>query len=202
MVNTSVDTEKKILEAAKRVFLVKGLSGARMQEIADEAGINKSLLHYYFRSKQQLFKAIFEEIFSHFFPALISIFNNNEPLELKISMIVDQYIDEFGNKGYVPLFLINEIYQNPELVSSLSGKMDKMVHSEFMKELQEGIQSGKYVEVSPMQLLSNILSLCIFPILAQPMLKSVFQIGNEEYNKFLEERKKLIPEMILKNLIK
>lgn len=66
-------TERKILEAAKRVFGRKGLDGARMQEIADEAGLNKALLHYYFRSKDNLFRAVFREVFQSFFPAVFEM---------------------------------------------------------------------------------------------------------------------------------
>jgi TetR/AcrR family transcriptional regulator len=68
--NSYSETERKILQAAREVFQRKGLYGARMQEIADAAGINKALLHYYFRNKDKLFDAIFSDVFQNFIPGL------------------------------------------------------------------------------------------------------------------------------------
>ena len=82
------ETEQKILDAAKQVFLVKGLAGARMQEIADEAGINKALLHYYFRSKEKLFEKILNEAFTNIIPNIITIFTSNLPFFEKIRLFL------------------------------------------------------------------------------------------------------------------
>jgi AcrR family transcriptional regulator len=71
-------TEQKILEAARKIFLAKGLDGARMQDIADEAGINKAMLHYYFRSKDKLFEKIFAEVAGHFLPKIMAIFESKK----------------------------------------------------------------------------------------------------------------------------
>ena len=84
MSEQELSTEKTILEAAKKVFLDKGFDGARMQEIADEAGINKALLHYYFRSKDKLFDAIFEEAFKQFLPNISDIMVSDISIEEKV----------------------------------------------------------------------------------------------------------------------
>ena len=78
------NTEEKILNAAQTVFIQKGMDGARMQEIADEAGINKALLHYYFRTKQKLFEAIFKKVFSQIFPNLMDMVHSELPIEEKL----------------------------------------------------------------------------------------------------------------------
>ena len=100
MVNKSDDTEQIILDAAQNVFVKKGLYGARMQEIADEAGINKALLHYYFRNKEQLFEAIFKATSSRFIPVLFSILNEESELDDKVRKVVEHYLDEFATNTF------------------------------------------------------------------------------------------------------
>src|SRR6476620_200228 len=96
------NTEQKILEAAKKVFLKEGMTGARMQDIADEAGINKAMLHYYFRSKEKLFEKIVTDLPEHFFPRLVKISESDEPLFRKIASCVAEYIDQMRRTPYLP----------------------------------------------------------------------------------------------------
>ena len=200
MVKKQEDTEKLIVEAARKVFTKKGLSGARMQEIADEAGINKSLLHYYFRNKEQLFEAIFKEVFPRFIPALFHILNEDNPFEDKIHQFVSHYIDEFAEKSYIPVFMINEIHQNPDRLKSLTAAISKIKDSIFIKQLNEGIKEGIYKPIEPIHLLSNIIALSIFPLIAKPIFTSVFGLKEENYFDFLMEKKTLIPELIISSL--
>ena len=105
MVNNKDDsTEGRILTAAQKVFLKKGMAGARMQDIADEAGINKAMLHYYFRSKEKLFEKIFAELSHHFFPKLVMIFESDESVFTKIEMVVAEYIDQMEANALSPHF--------------------------------------------------------------------------------------------------
>ena len=106
-------TEDKILEAAKNVFVAKGMEGARMQEIADEAGINKALLHYYFRSKEKLFEAIFSKIIQFAFPEITRIAQSNEPFISKIEQVVDAYIDLLIKHPFIPGFIMKELNRDP-----------------------------------------------------------------------------------------
>ena len=111
------ETEEKILEAAKKVFVNKGYDGARMQQIADEAGINKSLLHYYFRSKDKLFEAVFQETLLRIGPMVLSFVNEPIPLEVKIWKFVDDYIEIIKNK---PISKI--VHENSSHRSNLSSQ--------------------------------------------------------------------------------
>ncbi len=87
-------TERQILEAAKKVFGRKGMDGARMQEIADEAGLNKALLHYYFRNKERLFQEVIREVFSSFFPRIMTVMSlEGMAFEEKIRTFVNEYLD-------------------------------------------------------------------------------------------------------------
>src|SRR5690348_15318513 len=107
-------TEDKILAAAKKIFLKKGMAGARMQDIADEAGINKAMLHYYFRSKDKLFEQIFTEVASHFLPKIIAILASERTVFEKIETFCTEYISQVMQTPYVPIFILNEINRQPQ----------------------------------------------------------------------------------------
>src|SRR3954468_10948841 len=113
-VKKDLTTEEKILEAARKIFLAKGLDGARMQDIADEAGINKAMLHYYFRSKEKLFEKIFTEVAGHFLPRIATILASENSVLEKIDTFCAEYINQVMQTPYVPIFILNEINRQPE----------------------------------------------------------------------------------------
>jgi len=192
-------TEQKILEAAKNVFIRKGMYGARMQEIADEAGINKALLHYYFRSKNKLFEAIFQEIFQEFVPKAFSILKAQIPFEEKIRQFVANYIDVVAENPFMPIFIINEINQNPERLAHLTNVMSA-IKVEVASDLNRKFETGEYRKVDPVQLFSSVISMTLFPFLAKPIIQGAFEYSDEEFKVFLQERKQLIPDIILNYL--
>ena len=112
----SVNTEDLILLAAKRVFLRDGFAGARMQDISDEAGINKALLHYYYRSKEKLFQAVFVSIMQQVMLDLNDIFISDLHLFDKIKLYFHKHISFMQQNPYVPGFIISELNRNPQLV--------------------------------------------------------------------------------------
>jgi AcrR family transcriptional regulator len=111
-------TEEKIFNAARVVFQKKGFSGARMQEIADEAGINKAMLHYCFKSKELLFKAIFMNAFGQLAPQINEIFNSQDTVFEKIKKFTHSYISFVILNPYLPQFIIQEMNNNPSFVMS------------------------------------------------------------------------------------
>ncbi len=119
MKDKSKNNEEKILNAAKNIFQQKGMTGARMQEIADKAGINKALLHYYYRSKQLLFEAVFHQAFKIIAPKLGTVLNSDLPLFDKIKQFTQAYINFALEHPYLPNFIIHELNQNPEFAQKL-----------------------------------------------------------------------------------
>jgi TetR/AcrR family transcriptional regulator len=113
------NTENQILDAAKNVFQTKGMDGARMQEIADKAGINKAMLHYYYRSKQLLFEAVFKTAFSMLAPQLNKILNDESSIFDKIINFSNNYISFVIKHPYLPNFVIQELNRNPEFLKKL-----------------------------------------------------------------------------------
>lgn len=194
------DTEKKIHEAAKRVFLRKGLQGARMQEIADEAGINKSLLHYYFRNKEKLFQSIFAEVFKELLPHIAEIFNSDKEFFTKIRVLVKSYIQILIDNPYMPVFILQELHQNPERLSKMIQERG-VQPAFFIQQVQTAIDSGLIRPIHPRQLIVNILSLCIFPIAARPLLKTMLFADNDaEYETFLEARKAEVADFVINSI--
>lgn len=201
MVNSAeIDsTQERILEAAKEIFIKKGMYGARMQEIADKAGINKALLHYYFRSKDKLFDAIFEEAFQDFLPKAFAVLKGDLPFEDKIRSFVENYIDIISKNPFLPIFIINEINQNPDRLGRIVNMMS-VIKTTIAGQINEKVTAGEYRKIDPVQLFSSIVSLTIFPFLAKPIIIGAFGYTEQQFQEFLNERKKLIPDIIINYL--
>ncbi len=200
---TEIDkgTESKILYAAHKVFVNKGFDGARMQEIANEAEINKALLHYYFRSKEKLFEAIFEDAMGKFVPKIFETFASDTDFLKKIEIFVEEYIDLILENPLIPIFILQEINRNPERIVNMI--ISKGANPQLLQLLiQKEVDSGIIKPIDPRQLFVNILSLCIFPFAGRPLIQGVlFQNNKEEYEKFLVSRKKEVSKFII-NAIK
>jgi len=191
------NTEEKILEAAKKIFLKEGMAGARMQDIADEAGINKAMLHYYFRSKEKLFEKIFTELSQHFFPRLVRIFESDYSLFRKIESFVAEYIDQMRQTPYLPIFVLNEVNRQPEaFIKKMMGDRKPPI-KKFIDDVQAEAKKGVIKPVNPLQLLLNIISLCVFPFVARPMFQLVTNIDKAMFEKILEQRKGEVSKFII-----
>jgi AcrR family transcriptional regulator len=194
-------TEARILEGARKVFLSKGLAGARMQDIADEAGINKALLHYYFRSKEKLFEMVFMEAAQKLFPKINFIFESNMPLFEKIENFADEYITVMVENPYLPLFVLNEINQHPaSFFKRLNEKFGFPDPALFLKQIEQEIKKGEIKRVNPVQLLMNMLSLCIFPFMAKPLFQLRMGLGETQFREFMDQRKKEVPKFIIDSI--
>ena len=193
-------TEQRILAAAHKIFLARGLDGARMQEIADEAGINKALLHYYFRSKDKLFETIFAEMVQQFLPRISEVLEADLPLFRKIELFCERYINQMKQTPYMPLFILGEAAKRPQALMKKMWGNRKPPVGKFLAQVQQEIEAGNIRPVQPIQLFINILSMCIFPFMAQPMLEQVTGIGRKQFDAIMEERTRLVPELIIASI--
>jgi len=190
------DTERNILQAASRVFIKKGMGGTRMQEIADEAKINKSLLHYYYRSKQLLFEAVFKNTMLEFIAIISKIFNSDEELKIKIPLIVETYTDYLGKNPYIISFILRELQSEPKIILKIVEMID-IKSFKFFNQVAQEVSEKKIKEIKSEHLFINILSLTIFPIIAKPLIRAALMKGdNEKYMQFIEERKKVVADFI------
>ena len=195
-------TEQRILEAARAVFLRRGTAGARMQEIAHEAGVNQALVHYYFRTKERLSSAVFQQVASRIFPALAETLGASCSLDEKIDRLVAIYLDNLSQNLFVPGYVISELHHHPErvqqLLSSAMGADPKAVMpgliSNLEHEISERVQAGTMRHITPQQFVISLISLCVFPFAARPMLSIVFGMDDAAFKRFIDQRKKELPE--------
>ncbi|HNV95329.1 MAG TPA: helix-turn-helix domain-containing protein [Bacteroidales bacterium] len=194
------ETEIKILDAAKKIFIEKGFDGASMQDIANEAGINKALLHYYFRKKEFLFQAIFKQALFDFIPNIMISMTSNEPFLVKLKVFIENYIEMLTKHPHIPIFILHELSRRPENLVSIIKSMGvnpQIILSIFEKEIKEA--GGEYYP--PEHLIINTLAMCIFPFAAKPIISSfIFNQNEEEFQKFISERKQLVYDFIIKAL--
>lgn len=174
-------TEEKIMEAAKVVFMKYGLYGARMQDIADTAGINKALLHYYFRNKEKLFDKVFDSALERFFRQL-DVFDNDLPLKQRIFNYVDNVIDFYAEYPQMSMFILKEMGNNPEMCRQkiMAAKKNKQIR--FVNILEEGIKKGEIKKIDTAMFMINLQSLCCYPFLASPMLKNSIKAQGKDWD--------------------
>jgi TetR/AcrR family transcriptional regulator len=189
---SSDSTKEKIIQAAQEVFIRKGMDGARMQEIADEAGINKALLHYYFHSKEQLFNEVFYGILSKLIPGLISIFKKDTPFLDKIEAVVSEYDSFMQRNPFLPQFVIREINRDPDQLSGFMsdqgldfGLVERMINQE--------VKSGNIRSITFPHLFANLIGMIVMPYIGRPLFqRKLFSNDSIKYDQFLQERKEVI----------
>lgn len=194
-------TEEKILEAAKNVFVVKGMEGARMQEIADEAGINKALLHYYFRTKERLFEAIFSGIIKLAFPKIMTIVQSEAGIVSKIEQVIDAYIELLIKHPFIPGFVLKELNRDPSGLFKLVVKFGLNPQIVF-DQIQQAMDRGEIIKMKPQHLLANIVSMCVFPFAARPILSFLlFKDDPLALEAFYAERASVIKEFVINAIV-
>ena len=195
--------EERILAAAKKVFTTKGMAGARMQDIADEAGINKALVHYYFRDKDKLFEVVFLAEAQKFFPKINAIFNSEATLFAKIENFVNEYIDEMQENPYLPWFVMNELHRDPDqFMYKIWGENNLPKPGKFLEQIENEVKKGTIKKISPVHLLMNLLSMTIFPFVAKPILTRNLRLNEKQFKLVMEERKKEVPIFIIDSIKK
>ncbi len=195
-------TEDKILESAKKIFYQKGLKGARMQEIADDAGVNKAMLHYYFRSKTKLFDKVFEQSVQGVTPLLMNVFLKKSDLESKIKHLVEMLIDLFLKEPYFSNFIVNELSQNPDKLyrnimdaeGGLIGQVIPVINQQIQVAIEKGIVKNN---IKSAELILNIMSLCLLPIMTQTVLQQTLDIDDARMQRFMEKRKQTVTDFVL-----
>lgn len=192
-----LDTEARIIQAAREEFLEKGLYGARMQDIATRAGINKALLHYYFRSKEKLFGLILEESLRQFFPLVREVLVMPLPLRQKLERLVEVYLANLTANPFLPIFILSEAHKNPDLFPVKlfeQNQFSEMIV--FGQQIRTEMEAGRIRPINPAQFIINLLSLVVFPFLAKPMAKFALNLDETAYQSILSARKPYIMEYI------
>ncbi|MGD8778021.1 MAG: TetR/AcrR family transcriptional regulator [Ignavibacteria bacterium] len=200
MVDTNsevTEVEEKILEVACDVFLKYGINQATMKQIAEGAGISRTLLNYYYRSKKHLIQKFLIIIENKIIPAVSNIIEDeNLTVLMKIELFIDEYIGLISKYPMIPSFMLSETTRDPNWVIKFF-KQKAINFQKFSSQIEAEISQGKINPFKLEELFVNILGLCAFPLLSKPILIEFFFNSNEnEFNKFMESRKQAVKLMI------
>jgi len=200
--NYNKDTSNKILDSATIEFEEKGYSGARMQSIADRAGINKALLHYYYKSKDALFQLIIQKAINLFIPNLAKSFNESTDFFTGLEEFIAAYIDFLIKHPRIPGFITHEINNNPERVLNLFRASGLDIEP-LKQKIKKAAADGLIDDIAPEQLIINVISLSVFPFVAQPIITGIV-LNNDKaaYQQLMEARKKEVSQFIIKAIKK
>ena len=185
MAKKSEISRAKLVETAKALFLEKGFDGLKMQELADRAGMNKGLLHYYFKSKEAIFQAIFKEAVQDLFGGVAKELLSNHALETKMHTIIDMYFSKLSANPGLPLFVLSEIHRNASLKGLIS--ITDMVPI-FLKGVSTMPFKSESEREQFLNLVLSVVSLCVFPFAAQPILSQIIP-SSIKFEEFIEQRR-------------
>ena len=204
MVNMKNDVELSILQAAREHFVTNGYAGTRMQEIADAAGINKAMLHYYFRSKEKLYWEVVNQIMRDVMPKFSMTLQQEGTFWERVSRLVDVYISTLIEQPDIPFFIMYELSQKRERFLKEFRSTAAYVPGikTFMVQMQEEMQAGNIPHMSPVQLMLSIVGMTVFPFVAKPVFTQVINISEEDFVRTMEERKIFIIDFLKKALTK
>ncbi|OFY68404.1 MAG: hypothetical protein A2V64_08460 [Bacteroidetes bacterium RBG_13_43_22] len=203
MTEKDKQTEEKIFESATEVFIEKGMDGARMQDIADHAGINKSLLHYYYRTKDHLFNAVFEMIAGQMFKRFAPMFDEKLSLEEKLRFFFREHIAFMQKNPRLASFVLNEFHRNPEKIRKLVQSIDinKIWTTLEAQHKDEFIKYNITKEIIP-QLMTSIAGMSVFPFVAKPVISSLMEKMGYSFEEYIEARKEYAAQFVINAITK
>ena len=190
-------TEQLIKDTAKRIFFYEGKFHATTQDIADAAGVNRTLVHYYFRSRDILFEKVVEEAIDNLRLTMDNVLVSKLPFKDKLKRLIDVFIDETIAFPYRELFVITEIKRHEKADA-------ERIHNEnikpFLLEIKEEMKKGTVGTMDPKQFMMNLFALMAYPVVAESLNKSFLKISDTEFPKLMKQRKQLIFDMIYKQV--
>lgn len=201
--NPNTEKEKAIIEAATRLFLEKGFTATSTTEIAKEAGCNQALVHYYFRTKERLFEAVFAEKFQLFTSNILQINQGDYSFEEKLRLKIESHFDMLLENPKLPLLIAYEMNTNPKRLASMKkklGDLPAVVFGTFQTELDVEIEKGNIRETKVIDLIFNILALNISAFIIGPIMKSFVGLSDEEFHQLLLHRRSENADTIIKSL--
>lgn len=192
------DTEKLILETARKHFVQNGYAGARMQEIADEAGINKAMLHYYFRSKEKLYHEIIVQTLNHIIPKFAQAVASEGSFWERMENVIDTYTSVLIENPDIPFFIMSELSQQRErFVEELKNRAAYFPAAQnFIATMMSEMQAGRIKEVPPFHLFLNIVGMTVFPFMAKPIFRTIFDVSEQDFEILMKERKTIIMDFL------
>ena len=179
--------EQKIIEAAKATFLKKGFKDTNMSDIAAEVGLTRPAMHYYFRTKERLFQAVFGDILMSFLPKVSGIITSDVPLEEKIGSIADAYLAILKENPQLPMFLMKEAMRDFDgFVQMALGINISQAGNNVFSAIESEMEAGKIKKVPIIEIFYTFYGLIAMPFLTMPIASHIF--GQAQIDELLNER--------------
>lgn len=196
----SRNTEKKIFDAATELFLEKGVDRTSVREIANKAGINLALMNYYFRSKENLFDTIFSSLVKRNSEELIRVLNSDLELFEKIEQYVEVYIEMLSENPLLVSFVMAILHRSKERITEMKAISSLYATDQFTKQLLDEAKKGNIRRTDPTHFFVDMLSLIAFPFAIKMLVMDKNNFSEEEFQQFIDERKKRVPKLLLDSL--
>ena len=193
LVNQGLNKEELIKQTAKELFFSKGYLHATTQEIADAAGVNRSLINYYFRSRDLLFQTVYREAMDSLKSKLDEVLYDEIPFKEKMELFIDVYMKELLRYPYRESFLITEICSK-NFAMREKKKSDSLAH--FLLEVEAEMEKGQIKKGNPIQFMFNLFALMAFPVIMTPLYQKLLDLSAAEYSALIVDRKQLILDQI------
>lgn len=197
--NKDNNAEERILEAAKKIFLRDGLQGARMQDIADLASINRSMLHYYFRDKEMLSHQTMKSVISQFVITFKENLNSDLSFEEKVDNYIAAEIDLAYNDPNMLIFALHEASKDPDFLKKIINNKHSTI---FREQLKEAYEKGQITTKNTEDFVILVSSLCMFPFIAGPLYMMIFRWDEEKWINYRGVLKRNMPKLIKRILFK
>lgn len=197
------NTEQAILDAAEEIFLEKGYNGASTVKIADKAGVTHAMLHYYFRTKEQIFLKILDKEVDAMFSSIRSIMSPEADFWETLKNAVTLHFDFFKSHRRLPFLILNVADNNPDMLDRYKKRVFQAMTVEFQRHierLKRGIEKGEINDIDPLQLLCTMVSSNISSFIALPFVRNVMKLDDMQVEEFLERRKEEIIRMLYMRL--
>jgi TetR/AcrR family transcriptional regulator len=193
-------TEQHIKDTARHIFLKEGKMLATTQEIADAAGVNRTLLHYYFRSRDMLFNIVFTEALTKLREQLHEVISSKVEFRQKVEKLLDVFYRDLTELPYLETFITLQLNQEPhkyeDMFIHIPGGKERI--KDFLKEIQLEMEKGTIPVMKPINYFISIFALMAYPYVARPVFKNMFDLSEAAYNKLLPERKEIILSLLFK----
>ena len=204
-IDETLSTRDKILHTAQHIFIEKGKDGARMQEIADQAGVNKAMLFYYFNNKELLYLEVLRSIVGRLFQNVNEVVISEHEPRKKLEQLVEAYINFLIENEGLPRIMLREIASGGETIGKIFNETlsqgENPISMKIHSMIENSIQQGQFRQVDPIQTIISIVGMCVIYFIANPLLRHIFSLKDIDQKKFIEDRKKHIVDLLEYGLI-
>lgn len=191
-------TYELIVNTAKQLFFKEGKFNATTQEIADAAGVNRTLINYYFRSRNTLFDLILKEAKEEEDKKQEMIILSDLPVREKLEQFMDYFFETAKEYPYMEIYIVTQMNQADRCIFKESEHVKRML-DKFYVELELEMESGRIEKMEPIQFILNFISMLSFPICMRPLIQEGMELSHAEYEQILADRKDVILKTIFKD---